>query len=73
MLKEFLHKFLHIPNIILSHPFSTLLTGFLFLLLGVTANLWRFMYGDVINLVDWDDACVYIGMILIAFSIASLV
>ena len=72
MLKEALNRYLLIPSLILNHPFATLLTGFAFLLLGISANLWRFLYGDVINLVDWDDVCVYIGMILIAFSIASL-
>lgn len=72
MLAELMNRYLYIPLFVVSHPFAVLFVGFLFLLVGVAVNLWRLLSGNVINLVDWDDFCVYIGMILIALSIASI-
>ena len=72
MLRELLTKYLHIPKFIVGHPFGVLIVGAVFLLVGVSANLWRLLSGNVINLVDWDDFCVYIGIILVALSLASI-
>ena len=67
-----LADFLHIPGFIANNAFGVLIVGFITLFIGIYANLWRLLYGDVIRLMDWDDWLVYIGIILIALSLVSI-